>query len=152
MEITETSSNLDRRSSQTEVWKEIDEQALRVFNEDDVPSPFTPTKEQVGDSAKIHFRFGFYRDILATGKKNNWFGGFIHGPIPGFIMKIWVGAIFMKRTALISDRNDNGWIWSSSQYFPYAYSDQEQGWLYFDLENKNPTFRYYNFHSARWFQ
>ena len=55
MEITETSSNLDRRSSQTEVWKEIDEQALRFFNEDDVPVSFTQTKEQVGDSAKIHF-------------------------------------------------------------------------------------------------
>ena len=64
VEITETSSNLDRRSSQTEVWKEIDEQALRVFNEDDVPVSFhSNLRSRLAIPPKFTFRFGFYRDV-----------------------------------------------------------------------------------------
>ena len=88
-------------------------------------------------------------------KKNNWFGGFYSRTYPWLYHENlgWCYIHETDSTHFWIWRNDNGWIWSSSHFFPYAYSDQEQGWLYFDLENKNPfPFRYYNFHSARWFE
>ena len=124
MEITETSSNLDRRSSQTEVWKEIDEQALRVFNEDDVLVSFH-SKSTVGHLGQNSLSIWILPTCLATGKRINGLEAFIHAPIPGFIMRIWGGAIFMKRTALISGFGEMIMVdLELIAIFPYAYSDQ----------------------------
>ena len=153
VEMTEISSHQDRRSSQTEVWKEIDEQALRVFNEDDVPVTFYSDK-----SAGWRFRQNsvFDLDVTETSshwKNNKWFGGFYSRTYP-WLYHVNLGWCYIHEidhSSFWMWRNENGWVWSSSQYFPYTYSDPEQAWLYFDLANESPSTRYYNFGSAKWF-
>ena len=44
-----------------------------------------------------------------------------------------------------------GWLWMSSEIFPYCFSGTESDWLYVDLASASPhSFRYYSYRNMQW--
>jgi hypothetical protein len=42
-----------------------------------------------------------------------------------------------------------GWLWTSPDYYPLIYSEQNAGWLYYELGTHNPWL-YYDYNSESW--
>ena len=44
-----------------------------------------------------------------------------------------------------------GWLWMSSEVFPYCFSTTETDWLYVDLASTSPhSFRYFSYRNMKW--
>ena len=60
-----------------------------------------------------------------------------------------------ERKALVPHTPDwhyidgKGWLWTSPDYFPLVYSEQNAGWLYYELGTHNPWL-YYDYNSESW--
>ncbi len=87
-------------------------------------------------------------------KELDWFGSFFsEGTGPGWIFHNelgWMNASGEATGSIWFWSTDLGWIWSGSTIYPFVFSSNENGWLWYQKGSSNPRW-FFNFVSNEWF-
>jgi hypothetical protein len=111
-----------------------------VFKSSNTTSVF-PDSVALGGGWKWSPWFGFYHDANPTFTgSQGWVYHLQHGWLyvpgnPGNGMFLW--------------GQTTGWWWTSSTIYPFVYSFDRPGWLYYLLESTNPRW-FYNYQLGQW--
>ena len=82
-------------------------------------------------------------------KSENWFGPFMDKYFP-WTFHSSLGWIYVQGNNPMEfwfySSNQNSWYWTGATIYPYAYSSEKSGWVYFDTN----TGMLYDFNEAKW--
>ena len=141
----------NRRSQESENWNLIEEGALRLFSQEEVPVVFS-SKNSTGWKYRANSTFDNDATILDAHWKNiPWLGNFYHRTYP------WIYHQKLKWLYWV-EHNEGIWLWSPSAgwnwttptHFPYLYNDDINSWIYLDLNSESIDIRQFNFLTKTW--
>ena len=83
---------------------------------------------------------------------SDWFGAYYEGRYPWVYNadKEWLYSVSRKESDMWMYQVELGWYWTNPDVFPYLYSENEEGWLYFG-GRLNGFEWYYSFQTEEWF-
>lgn len=84
-------------------------------------------------------------------KEEDWFGSFMDERFP-WIFHSSLGWLYIEGTNRMTfwfySSNQSSWYWTGANVFPYAYSSEKNGWLYFDTTAQ----MVYDFNEGKWYR
>ena len=82
-------------------------------------------------------------------KNESWFGSFMDKYFP-WTFHSSLGWVYVQGNSPMEfwfySSNLNSWYWTGATIYPYAYSSEKSGWVYFDTN----TGMLYDFNEAKW--
>jgi hypothetical protein len=141
-----------RNSPESETWKEIEKNQLKVFGIQEAPVIFNES-----NAADWTFRKNSIFDQTSNGKEihwktSSWFGNFYARGYP-WLYHQHLGWIYVAEDAdsgVWLWRQKSGWLWTTPNLFPYAFEHDSRQWIFFDFTDKSGLLRFYEYGNSEW--